>query len=208
MSSANTFATPDSPSCTEVPTFLVTGHETTSTSTTWCLYAITRNPAIQRKLREELLTLDTETPTMEELNSLPYLEKVVHETLRLHAPVTFTSRVATRDDVLPVSQPYTDRDGNVCTEIPIAKGDRILIPIIALHTSKEIWGEDALEFKYVAILPAFYALHADSRRTFIGRKGGITRPRRSRTCLEFGAISSPSLAARTHASAGGSLSSR
>ncbi|KAI0744951.1 cytochrome P450 [Earliella scabrosa] len=130
----------------QVPTFLVAGHETTSTSTTWCLYALTRNPAIQRKLREELLTLDTETPTMEELNSLPYLEKVVHETLRLHAPVTFTSRVATRDDVLPVSAPYTDKDGNVRHEIPIGKGDRVLIPIAALHTSEEIWGADALEF--------------------------------------------------------------
>ena len=104
---------------------------------------------VQAKLRAELLALDTETPTMEELNSLPYLEKVVHETLRLHAPVTFTNRVATRDDVLPVSAPYTDRDGNVRHEIPIGKGDRVLIPIAALHTSEEIWGADALEFKCV-----------------------------------------------------------
>ncbi|KAI0743349.1 cytochrome P450 [Daedaleopsis nitida] len=131
----------------QIPTFLVAGHETTSTSTTWCLYAITRDPSIQQKLREEVFTLSTDTPTMEELNSLPYLDKVIHETLRLHAPVTGTNRIATKDDVLPVSQPYTDRHGNVCTEIPIAKGDRILIPIIALHTSKEIWGEDVLEFK-------------------------------------------------------------
>lgn len=136
----------------EIPTFLVAGHETTSTSTTWCLYAITRNPAIQRKLREELFTLSTDTPTMDELNSLPYLEKVIHETLRLHAPVTATNRIATKDDMLPVSKPYTDRYGNVCTEIRIAKGDRISIPILAVHTSKDIWGEDALEFKSVAAI--------------------------------------------------------
>ncbi|KAI0741702.1 cytochrome P450 [Daedaleopsis nitida] len=131
----------------QIPTFFVAGHETTSTSTTWCLYAITRDPSIQQKLREEVFTLSTDTPSMGELNSLPYLDKVIHETLRLHAPVTGTNRIATKDDVLPVSQPYTDRHGNVCTEIPIAKGDRILIPILALHTSKEIWGEDVLEFK-------------------------------------------------------------
>ncbi len=84
---------------------------------------------------------------MEDLNSLPYLEKVVHETLRLHAPVTVTNRVAMRDDVLPVSAPFMDKYGRVQNEIHITKGDRILIPITALHTSEDIWGHDALEFK-------------------------------------------------------------
>ncbi|KAI0779889.1 cytochrome P450 [Fomes fomentarius] len=130
----------------QVPTFLVAGHETTSTSTTWCLYAITRNPSIQRKLREEFSTLDTDIPTMEDLSSLPYLEKVVHETLRLHAPVTITNRVAMRDDVLPVSAPFMDKYGRVQNEIRIAKGERILIPITTLHTSEDIWGPDASEF--------------------------------------------------------------
>ena len=106
---------------------------------------------MQQKLREELLAVPTDTPTMEELNALPYLDLVVRETLRLHAPVTITSRVAMRDDVLPLSAPLTDKHGNVVTEIPIREGQRIIMPILALHTAKSVWGEDALEFKYVHI---------------------------------------------------------
>ncbi len=31
----------------------------------------------------------------------------------------------------------------------IAKGNKVVIPILQSHRSKEIWGEDVLEFKYV-----------------------------------------------------------
>lgn len=84
-----------------------------STGTTWALYALTQSPKVQRKLREELLKVDTDNPTMDQLNSLPYLDMVVRETLRVHAPVPSTMRVAMKDDVLPLSKPFTDRKGNV-----------------------------------------------------------------------------------------------
>ena len=74
---------------------------------------MTQNPRVQQKLREELLTLETETPSMDELNGLPYLDMVVRESLRLHAPVPTTIRVATKDDVIPVSASFTDRNGDV-----------------------------------------------------------------------------------------------
>ncbi|KAI1785120.1 cytochrome P450 [Ganoderma leucocontextum] len=131
----------------QVPTFLVAGNETTSTSTTWCLYALCKHPEMQQRLREELLAVPTDVPTMEDLNALPYLDLIVRETLRLHSPVTLTSCVAMRDDVLPLSTPLTDVSGNVLNELPILEGQRIFIPILALHTSKQVWGEDALEFK-------------------------------------------------------------
>ncbi|KAI0357859.1 cytochrome P450 [Trametes cingulata] len=131
----------------QVPTFLVAGHETTSTATTWCLYALTQAPEVQKKLREELFTLDTDKPTMDELNSLPYLDAVVRETLRIHAPVPTTMRVATKDDVIPVSEPFVDRYGQVQEGIRVTKRTPIIIPILALNRSKKLWGEDALEFK-------------------------------------------------------------
>ena len=81
---------------------------------------------MQQKLREELLAVPTDTPTMEELNALPYLDLIVRETLRLHAPVTITSRMAVEDDVLPLATPLTDKHGNMVTEIPIRKGQRII----------------------------------------------------------------------------------
>lgn len=84
---------------------------------TWCLFALTQAPHVQTKLRQELLSLNTETPTMDELMALPYLDMVVRETLRVHAPVPFTVRQAMQDDVIPVSEPFTDRHGEVRDEI-------------------------------------------------------------------------------------------
>ncbi|KAH7929281.1 cytochrome P450 [Leucogyrophana mollusca] len=131
----------------QVPTFLVAGHETTSTATTWALFSLTQRPEVQTKLREELFTLETETPSMDELSSLPYLDAVVRETLRVHAPVPSTVRIAMKDDVLPLDTPFTDKKGRVQTGIKVNKGDPIFIPILAINRSEALWGPDAAEFK-------------------------------------------------------------
>ncbi|KAJ7473951.1 cytochrome P450 [Mycena latifolia] len=131
----------------QIPTFFIAGHETTSSATSWALHALSLNTAAQARLREELFTISTENPTMDELNSLPYLEMVVRETMRVHAPVVFTQRMAMEDDVLPLAKPYIDQDGNSHDSLPIPKGQMIHIPILAVNTDKEIWGEDANEFK-------------------------------------------------------------
>ncbi|KAI0795607.1 cytochrome P450 [Abortiporus biennis] len=131
----------------QVPTFLVAGHETTSSATTWCLFALTQAPEVLAKLRQELLTVSTDEPTMEELNALPYLDAVIRETLRVHAPVPSTMRAATQDDVIPVSRPYIDIHGQPQNFIRVAKGDFMVIPILSINRSKELWGEDAFEFK-------------------------------------------------------------
>ncbi|KAL7285787.1 hypothetical protein ACG7TL_000896 [Trametes sanguinea] len=102
---------------------------------------------VQRKLREELLAVPTEFPTMDELAALTYLDWVVRETLRLHAPVTWTLRSAGVDDLIPVSEPYVDRYGRTRHEIQISAGNRVIMSILSVHHSKAIWGEDALEFK-------------------------------------------------------------
>ncbi|KAF7353977.1 hypothetical protein MVEN_01084200 [Mycena venus] len=131
----------------QVPTFLVAGHETTSTALTWALFALTQNVAAQTRLREELLSVSTDNPTMDELNELKYLDCVVRETLRVHAPVVNTSRVAMRDDIVPLNTPYTDIHGVVHDTLTIRKGDDIVIPILSLNRDVTIWGPDAMEFK-------------------------------------------------------------
>lgn len=137
-----------------------------STAVTWALYAMTQAPDVQTKLRDELLAVNSDTPSMDELMALPYLDAVVKETLRVHAPVPNTARIAMKDDVLPVEKPYMDRYGVVRNTIMfvarshyqrmmlittnrIAKGDQILIPILMMNRSEELWGPDAHDFKYV-----------------------------------------------------------
>ncbi|KAJ7443571.1 cytochrome P450 [Mycena latifolia] len=105
----------------QVPTFLVAGHETTSTAVTWALFALTQNKAAQARVRAELLSLDTESPTMEELNALPYLDL----------------RAALCDDIVPLAEPYTDAQGTVHENLRIPKGTTIFLPLLALNHAKE-----------------------------------------------------------------------
>ncbi|GBE88427.1 cytochrome P450 [Sparassis crispa] len=131
----------------QVPTFLVAGHETTSTATMWCLFALSQVPEVQEKLRDELLSVPTENPSMDELQELPYLEAVVRETMRIHAPVPSTIRIATEEDIIPLNTPFVDTRGEIHDSIRIAKGSNIFIPILAVNRSKALWGDDAHEFR-------------------------------------------------------------
>ena len=83
---------------------------------------MTQAPEVQTKLREELLSVDTDTPSMDELMALPYLDAVVRESLRVHSPVPNVERIAMKDDVLPLEKPYTDKYGVVRDSIRYACG--------------------------------------------------------------------------------------
>ena len=84
---------------------------------TWALYALTQNKQIQTKLRQEVSDVSTDNPTMDDLNGLPYLDAVVRETMRRYSPISAVARAADKDDIIPLSKPFTDRKGNVQYEI-------------------------------------------------------------------------------------------
>lgn len=131
----------------QVPTFLVAGHETTSTAVTWILFFLSTNPGVQAKLRRELASVSTALPGMDELQALPYLDAVVRETLRVYSPVPSVIRVASRDDVIPMDRTWVDRRGATRSEMRVTKGDMLDVPILAINRSEEIWGKDAHEFR-------------------------------------------------------------
>ncbi|KAG9120093.1 hypothetical protein FRC07_004564, partial [Ceratobasidium sp. 392] len=132
----------------QISTFLAAGHETTSTSTTWALYALAKHPLVQSKLREELQASQLgDEPSMAELEKLSYLDNVVRETLRVFPAVPVISRQATEDAVIPVGQGYKDRYGVTQNEIRIQKWDTLRISILAINRAKDVWGEDAWEFR-------------------------------------------------------------
>lgn len=73
--------------------------------------ALSEDQACQDKLRAELLSVASDTPTMDDLSALEYLDHVVRETMRVHSPVTSTIRMATQDDAIPTEHEWTDRHG-------------------------------------------------------------------------------------------------
>ncbi|KZV96650.1 cytochrome P450 [Exidia glandulosa HHB12029] len=130
----------------QIPTFLAAGHETTSTETTWAMYALAKDAKVQKRLRDELLAVPTDAPSFDTLNALPYLDQVIREVLRLHTVATFLTRQAMEDDVVPLAKPIVDRHGRTLSHIKMQKGDEVMIPIWLINRSKEIWGPDADKF--------------------------------------------------------------
>ncbi|KAG1893815.1 cytochrome P450 [Suillus fuscotomentosus] len=126
---------------------LLAGFETTAVSMTWALVELAQNPDIQRKLRDECLEFGP-TPSYDDLtNKLPYLDAVVNEVLRLHAPLKEIRRLAMQDDVIPLSEPLRTATGNFMESVCIPKGTVVVIPLAALNCSVSMWGPDAKVFK-------------------------------------------------------------
>jgi cytochrome P450 len=140
----------------------VAGHETTATLLSWIIFALTQRPDIQRALRAECrgsplpLTPHGNAPLSAEalaaVDRLPLLDAVVRETLRLHAPVPSTVRAATRADTLPLSAPFTDREGKERTSVPMRKGEVVVVPVRLVNRAEAIWGPDAGEWRCVSFL--------------------------------------------------------
>ncbi|KAH7907168.1 cytochrome P450 [Hygrophoropsis aurantiaca] len=127
---------------------LLAGYETTSTILTWALINLSQNPEKQARLREELLQFSNTDPTWDQLNSsLPYLDAVVHEVLRLHPPVREWTRIAAEDDVIPLGEPIQTASGKLVDHISVAKGAMVSIPMLSINRSEAFWGADAKEFK-------------------------------------------------------------
>ncbi|KZO95673.1 cytochrome P450 [Calocera viscosa TUFC12733] len=131
----------------QMKTLVLAGYETTSISLTWALIELSLHVDKQTKLREELAQLGTDA-TYDQLNNatLPYLDGVVREVLRLHPPLTETNRMAAVNDVVPLANPITNAKGQQMDRLTIAAKTPVLIPIKAINRSKELWGPDAWEF--------------------------------------------------------------
>ncbi|KAH0839444.1 cytochrome P450 [Lanmaoa asiatica] len=133
----------------QMKVLLLAGYETTSSEflPSWTLIELSRNPDIQTKLRNELLEFGSD-PTYDQLaNGLPYLDAVVHEILRTHAPVRESTRIAIEDDVIPLSEPVRTKSGQLVESLSIAKGTTLSIPLASVNLSTVVWGEDAKVFK-------------------------------------------------------------
>ncbi|KAL4928586.1 cytochrome P450 [Aspergillus undulatus] len=77
---------------------LTAGHETSAVVLTYLFWELSRHPDLQKELHQEFLTLQpqltypcpvepTELPSPKSIDSLPLLEAILTETLRLHASI-------------------------------------------------------------------------------------------------------------------------
>ena len=82
---------------------LAAGYDTTGTALSWILYDLAMNPNCQDTLYEEIRDAGSDTSKLsyESLQSLPYLDAVIHETLRRHTPIATLERCCSKDYHVP-----------------------------------------------------------------------------------------------------------
>ncbi|KAI0641556.1 cytochrome P450 [Trametes meyenii] len=125
--------------------------DTTSNALSLTLWRLAQNPDVQDKVRAEILAAREVSHSgdiaYDDLVSLPYLDAICRETLRVHVPSPFRFREARKDIVLPLSEPIQGLDGRLMHEIFVPKDTSIFVGISAANTNKALWGEDAYEWK-------------------------------------------------------------
>ncbi|KAJ4328704.1 hypothetical protein N0V84_000896 [Fusarium piperis] len=122
------------------------GHETTGMVLTYATWHLSRSPALQEKLRSEILSIGSSLklrrpsaaistdatvgpclPDLKALDALPLLNAIVMETLRLHAPI-------------PGPQPRdTPKDGCTIAGYHIPAGVRIASMAYSLHRDPKVF---------------------------------------------------------------------
>jgi cytochrome P450 len=120
-------------------TILGAGHDTVHFTIETAIWEMVKNPLVQDRLRNEILSMhkatredsDKQSNTVD-IDNLPYLQAVCNETLRLHNSVPLLHRRSI-EDVVIAGQAFP-------------KGTTFMIPIRALNASPKLWKSDPLRF--------------------------------------------------------------
>ncbi|MBV6624380.1 MAG: cytochrome P450 [Rivularia sp. (in: Bacteria)] len=104
------------------------GHETSANALTWTLFLLSQHPQIAQDVFDELQSvLNGEAPTVEQLQKLPLLERVIKESMRVLTPVPWNARITSQ---------ATELGGY---ELP--KGTEVFVSIYQTHHLPEIYSQ-------------------------------------------------------------------
>ncbi|XP_024960755.1 cytochrome P450 CYP72A219-like [Cynara cardunculus var. scolymus] len=118
----------------ECKLFYLAGSETTSNLIVWTMVCLSLHQEWQIRARQEVQQVfGTEELNFDGLKHLKIVTMILNEVLRLYPPAVMVTRATSKETKL----------GNMM----IPSGVHITIPIIYVHHDREIWGEDATEFK-------------------------------------------------------------
>lgn len=119
----------------QMVTFLIAGHETTSGLLSFAIHLLLKNPEVQQKARTLVDgTFGNETPRVEHLAQLRYIEQILMETLRLW-PTAPAFALSPRQDTL------------LGGRYAVTAKDTILVIVPMLHRDPEAWGPDVEAFR-------------------------------------------------------------
>ena len=111
-------------------TFIAAGHETTALALTWTFFLLSQNPQIEARVLAEIAAVTSGAALAAgQVPALAYTRQVVMESMRIFPPVAAVGREAVAPFALGPHQVRT--------------GDRVIVPIYALHHHSLLWEEPA-----------------------------------------------------------------
>ncbi|EFJ10690.1 hypothetical protein SELMODRAFT_183651 [Selaginella moellendorffii] len=118
----------------ECKTFYIAGQETSAKWLAWTMMLLAINPSWQERAREEVRQVcQSQAPDAESLSKLKIVGMVLNESLRLYSPAVAIVRSCFKDAKLG--------------HLSFPEGSGVIIPILYLLHDKDIWGDDANEFR-------------------------------------------------------------
>jgi cytochrome P450 len=124
--------------CHELVLFILAGHDTTSTTLTYSLWALGHHPTIQDRVFDEVSALGDRPLTPDDVPRLGHTVRVLHEALRLCPPGAGTPRLLKKDLAV---------DG-----YRLEAGTMAVVSFYAMHRDPELW-DDPLAFDPDRFLP-------------------------------------------------------
>ncbi|PIL26721.1 cytochrome P450 [Ganoderma sinense ZZ0214-1] len=125
--------------------------DTTSNALSLTLWRLAKHQDVQDRVRKEIREAREAAGgsdiAYDDLVSLPYLDAICRETLRVHVPAPMRFREARKDVVLPLSEPIRGLDGTLMHEIFVPKDTHVFVSISSSNKNPDIWGPDAAEWK-------------------------------------------------------------
>ncbi|KAG5877926.1 hypothetical protein JTB14_004179 [Gonioctena quinquepunctata] len=106
------------------------GYEAASVTLDFTCYQLALNKDVQEKARQEInevLSRHDGNITYEAIMEMSYLEKVIHEALRIHPALQFLYRKCMKNYIVPG------------TDVEIEKGTMVIIPVMGIHFDPEYY---------------------------------------------------------------------
>ncbi|KAH9960902.1 cytochrome P450 [Russula dissimulans] len=122
---------------------LMAGQHTSSTTAAWTLLHLADSPDIAEELYQEQVKHFSNPdgtlrpPTYEELKSLPLLDSVIRESLRMHPPIHSIMRYVRADLVVPGTLSAPSRDA----QYVVPKGHFVLASPAVSQVDKALWSK-------------------------------------------------------------------
>ena len=119
----------------EVKTFMIAGHETTSTWLHWALYALVMFPEVQERVHADILRVappsassgEDDRITLDQIEQMDYMGAFLQEVLRMYPPVGFYVRINTQTETFK--------------GVTIPAGTRLILPPHILHRHPKYWDD-------------------------------------------------------------------